>query len=121
MTTAETAAWAGVCVTSAAVLVALFKDDLRSLWRRPRLMVKLRMGAPDCQKTEMAFSRLSGQFVARGPCYYFRLWVENTGNLRADRVQVFVSRLLRRDAAGDFRAVTRFLPMNLKWANDHAV
>jgi hypothetical protein len=50
-------------------------------------------------------------------CYYFRLWIENNGNQRAERVQVYAVRLLKRHADGVFRQAESFLPMNLRWAH----
>jgi hypothetical protein len=118
MATAEAAAWVGAVATFIAVVVALFKEDLRRWWRRPVLQASLRLAAPDCHKTELlAVQPQSGKALGKWPCYYFRLWVENSGNLRAEQVQVYASRLLRKHADGGFREDTRFLPMNLKWAH----
>ena len=61
---------------------------------------------------------LTGQ-VKSWPCYYFRIWVKNTGKARAEKVQVFMSRLWRQHADKSFHEEERFDPMNLKWAHDH--
>lgn len=105
-------------ITLLAVLVALFKDDVRGLWRRPVLQASIQLKAPDCHKTEMVrYDPRSGALYDKHPCYYFRIWVQNTGNLRAEQVQVYASRLSREYGDGTFREDTRFLPMNLKWAH----
>lgn len=99
----ETATWISAIATLLAVLVALFKEEITKLWRRPSLDATIRLSAPDCHKTEMTFSNLkTNEIVARGECYYLRIWVENKGNLRADRVQVFAAKLLRQHADGVF-------------------
>ena len=53
---AGVAAWAGVTVTFLAVLVALFKEELQRIWRKPELKALIRSTAPDCHKTEMTFT-----------------------------------------------------------------
>ena len=122
MTLSEAAAWAAVIATLLAVVVALLKEELQALWRRPKLAGRIRLSAPDCHKTELTFTnRKTGEIVDHCPCYYFRIWVENIGNLRAKQVQVFVSRLLRKHADGTFKEDQQFVPMNLRWAHTHEV
>lgn len=114
----EAAAWAGAIAAFLAVIVALFKEEIVRLWRRPRLTATVRLAAPDCHKTELAWRNPnSGQILARGECYYFRVWVENKGKQRAEQVQVFVAKLLRKHADGKFREEKAFLPMNLRWSH----
>jgi hypothetical protein len=114
----ESATWVSAIATLLAVLVALFKEEITRLWRRPGLDAAIRLSAPDCHKTEMIFSNpRTGEVIARGDCYYFRIWVENKGNLRANRVQVFAAKLLRQHADGSFKEEKQFLPMNLKWSH----
>jgi len=118
----EAAGWAGAVATFLAVLVALFKEEIQALWRRPSLAASIRLSTPDCHKTEMTVTNtLTGQVLDSWPCYYFRVWVENSGNLRAEQVQMFLSRLLRKHADGSFKEEKQFLPMNLRWANSHEI
>lgn len=74
---------------------------------KPKLTISAALAPPDCHKTFIIFGPL------RPSCYYLRIWVENKGKIRAERVQVFVSKL--RNADGSF--VETFLPMNLLWAH----
>jgi hypothetical protein len=112
------ATFLGVIATFLAVLVALFKEDVRSLWRRPVLKARILLAPPDCHKTELiSVNQATGQILGRWPCYYFRIWVENTGIQRAEQVQVFAAGLSRRQADGTFKQETQFLPMNLRWAH----
>jgi hypothetical protein len=114
----QTAAWFSAIATFLAVLVALFKEEITKIWRRPILDGSIELRAPDCHKTEMTFfNQRSGEIFAKGDCYYFRIWVENKGNLRAERVQVYASSLLRKHADGSYKRVKNFLPMNLKWSH----
>jgi hypothetical protein len=107
---------AGAAATLLAVLIALFKEDVRAWWRHPALQASIRLRPPDCHKVEIAFFDEAGQIRARAPCYYFRIWVENTGTVRAEQVQVYVSRLLRKHTQGHFEQIDTFIPMNLRWA-----
>jgi len=114
----EIVVWLGAIATFLAVLVALFKEELVRMWRRPELNAWIKLAAPDCHKTEMtAFAQKSGSILYKADCYYLRLWVENSGNQRAEKIQVFVSKLLRRHANGSFVEDKAFLPMNLKWSH----
>src|SRR5438093_4613119 len=104
------ATWAGAIATFLAVVIALFKEEIIRLWRRPRLSGRIRLQGPDCHKIEMACTNPnSGQILARGWCYYFRLWVENKGNQPAERIQVFALKLMRKHADRVFREEKSFL------------
>jgi hypothetical protein len=112
------AQWAGATATFLAVLVALFKDEILHSRRKPRLTVLIALAPPDCHKTTLTYMA-QNPVVTYGSadCYYLRLWVKNDGKTRAERVQVFAAKLLRRSADGSFREVDAFLPMNLRWAH----
>jgi hypothetical protein len=109
------AQWAGVCATVLAVFVALFKDELIRIWRKPRLDVVLSLSSPHSHKTIMDL-RTNSAIAASAECYYLRAWIENKGKVRAEQVQVFMAQLSRKGADGLFREVKEFLPMNLKWS-----
>jgi hypothetical protein len=114
----DSAVWTGSIATLLAVIVALFKEELTRCWRRPALEARIKLSAPDCHKTEMTLvNKGRGVILDKADCYYFRLWIENTGNQRAEKVQVFVSRLLRCHADGSFVEDKSFLPMNLRWSH----
>lgn len=118
MGNSDVAVWIGSIATFLAVIVALFKEELVKLWRRPKLQARIKLSAPDCHKTEMTlFDKNAGTVLNRSDCYYFRLWIENTGSKRAEKVQVFVSKLFRRHADGTFVEDKDFLPMNLRWSH----
>jgi hypothetical protein len=111
------AQWVAAAATFFAVLVALFKDEFLRWWRKPKLRVSMALAPPDCQKTTLSLFA-PGRHIA-AECYYLRLWVQNIGKTRAERVQVFAASLSRQNADGSFKDVTSFLPMNLRWAHGH--
>lgn len=115
------AQWVGAAATVLAVLVALFKTEIVNWWRRPILEASVFLEPPYCHSTTLHFQvqKVALTFV-QAQCYYFRLWIANRGKTRADRVQVFAARLLRKIADGTFKEDRNFLPMNLRWAHGHS-
>jgi hypothetical protein len=112
------AQWAAASGTFLAVLVALFKDEILRWRRKPNLIISAALAPPACHKTTITYrDRTMPAMYATAACYYLRLWIENVGKTRAERVQVFASKLLRRSADGSFKEVEAFLPMNLRWAH----
>jgi hypothetical protein len=118
MTKSELALWVGAILTFLAVFVALLKEELQRLWRRPVLDVSVKTQPPDCHIGLTKYNDSQGShFLSEGNCYYLRLWVYNKGNLPATNVQVFASRLFQETISKEFIPVNNFLPMNLIWAN----
>ena len=122
--------WFAAFVMSLVALVALFKEEIVKRWRRPILDLSLRVTPPDCYKTESRYLRPGPRdnVPIRGfgkwhvaNCYYFRLWVDNHGKTRAERVQVFATKLHHLRADGKFVEDKHFLPLNLCWSHseDH--
>ena len=103
--------------TFLAVIVALFRDEITGLWRKPKIEASIKLAAPDCHLTRLFKYDATGAIIVKAPCYYLRLWIENTGNVRAEEVQVFVKTLARQEAGGKFREDRDFLPMNLRWSH----
>src|SRR5262245_5721075 len=124
------AQWVAAFVMSLLALVALFKEEIVKRWRRPILDLSLRVTPPDCSKTELRSSRPGRADNVQMPgfgkwhvanCYYFRLWVDNHGKTRAERVQVFATKLYRLQADGKLVEDKHLLPLNLRWSHseDH--
>jgi hypothetical protein len=107
------AQWISTATAALALLVALFKEEIQSFWRRPKLVLRASLAPPDCQRTILTVG--DGSQV---PCYYLRLWVANKGKMTATEVQVFVSRLMRKKSpSGAYETDTKFMPMNLMWSH----
>lgn len=117
------AQWAGAIGTFSAVFVALFKDEILKRRRRPKLNISIKLAPPDSVKTiwhyQVLAPNLQNYIPKQADCYYMRLWIENIGKTRAEKVQVFASKLLKETQTGTFHPVKNFLPMNLQWANSH--
>jgi hypothetical protein len=103
--------------TSAAVVIALFKDELLRRYRRPQLSVRLRPEPPDCLLVPNATVYNNAEVIWTRRIYWVRFWIENNGISRAEQVQVFASRLFREGANQKVAPVADFAPMNLRWSN----
>lgn len=54
--------------------------------------LRVMLAPPDCHKTQQTFHNpKTGEVFGSYDSYYFRLWIRNTGSLRAERVQVFAA------------------------------
>lgn len=111
--------WVAAIGTTCAVVVALFRDEALRRWRRPKLFVIAELKPPHCHKTSLGPYQVqrTALSIVVSACYYLRLWVENRGKTRAERVQVFVARVSRKIADGSYSENTSFLPMNLRWSH----
>lgn len=97
-------------------IVGIFQDKIRTWLKHPNLNLSIAVSSPDCHKTTIKKISPQGQVVAQADCYYFRMRIKNSGNQRAEFVEVFAKELLRQGADGVFRTEQSFLPMNLVWA-----
>jgi hypothetical protein len=104
-----------------ALFIAIFQDKMRAWVMKPKLEVSIDLKPPDCLKIPMNIFNKSGQVVDSIDTYYLRLRVTNNGNQKAEKVEVFASKLLEEQKNGQWREVSSFLPMNLVWASDHSV
>jgi hypothetical protein len=128
-TSSELAQWLEAIGTMLAVIaalaIALFQDKFRAWIMRPKLDVSIDLSPPDCHKTKLGLSRPVGiPRTDRGlrpaeyiDVYYLRLRVTNSGNEKAESVEVFAAQLLKQQADGTFKEVDWFLPMNLIWSH----
>ncbi len=120
----------GTVILALVAIIAIFQDKIRMWLLRPKLQVELDLKPPDCHKTKMRYSyeyRGGASFLPSDPSklpkeqvvdtYYFRLRVSNSGNHKAESVEIFASELLRFQADGSYDTVDTFLPMNLVWSH----
>jgi len=112
---------AGTVVMAVVAVVAVFQDKIRAWLTRPKLDVSISVSPPDCHKIPIVRYGPEGEQSVIADGYYFRLRVTNSGNQRAELVEVFAAELSKRQADGTFKAVDSFLPMNLVWSHYHQV
>jgi hypothetical protein len=121
-TSSELAQWVEAIGTMLAVIVALavalFQDKMRAWIMRPKLDVSIDVSPPDCHKTQIGVSYVTTPGTTEYiDAYRFRLEVTNSGNEKAESVEVFAARLLEQQADRTFKEVNWFLPMNLAWSH----
>lgn len=117
MAPSSLAQWFGAVGTIAAVLVALFKDSLFAWKRKPRLDATCTKETPWTTRTPIVVHDGMGAVLWTGDAYYVRIKVENSGKTRAERVQVYASKLAKQGADTKFADIPTFLPLNMKWSN----
>jgi len=98
--------------TVSAIVVALFGEIVWAWLRRPKLDLSIKIRRPDCVKTTLTDQ--NDRVLAEA--YYFRLLVKNHGKRRAEDVEVYAEGL-EMDENGEFKPVTEFPPMDLKWSH----
>jgi hypothetical protein len=113
--------WPSVLVTFLAVFVALFKEQLQSLFFKPKFNVAVGTRPPFAVKTKSIVYGMgldgNKQLLWSGSIYWARFWVQNVGNRRAESVEVFVTKVERLNQDGAHVAAEGFIPSNLRWAN----
>jgi hypothetical protein len=107
---------AAVVVTGAAVIVALFKEDFIRRRRHPKLTASIEAKHPNCVRTSEKKDLPAKPW--KGFTYFLRVWVKNQGNVRAEKVEVFLSQAWVRSNS-TFEPVPNFTPMNLRWSYTH--
>lgn len=120
--------WLAPAATLVAVLVALMKEEITSLWRKPKLVPKLEPVPPYCSLMPLKFQRTQqsqsqGVFITGneldGEAYYVRLWVYNDSDYAARNVHVATTKLEKITVDDSWSPEPGFLPMNLKWSHSN--
>ncbi len=112
-------------VIAVVAIIAIFQDKIRGWLLRPVLHISISMTPPDCHKIKSWIPLPAGRENSTNPVhleadvYYFRLRIDNSGNQKAESVEVMAIQLLRQMADGSFKPVETFLPMNLVWSHTH--
>jgi hypothetical protein len=108
--------WLEAVGTCSAVILALFREQIVGLFRKPKLKATCCVDSPWTTKVRLWVAGPNGP-AWEGECYYVRARVENSGGVRAEKVQVYASRLAKLGIGGKFEEVQTFLPLNTRWAN----
>jgi hypothetical protein len=102
--------WLTPALTLAAVLVALFKDWFWAKLNKPILEASYEPVSP-------WFVKMPGSFAPRtSASYWVRIRVENLGKSRAEKVEVYASKLQKK-LDGKFTDQPGFLPLSMTWSN----
>jgi hypothetical protein len=110
------AQWVSGIASSLAVIFALFRESIVGWFRKPDLKVTCYGASPWTAKFPFTV-RANGAILWSGQCYYVRAKVENAGAVRAEKVQVYASKLAKFGVNGTFDNIPTFLPLNMRWAN----
>ncbi len=103
------AQWTAAVVTTAGIIVALFKEEIIRRWRHPKLTMRIEEKYPDIVRTPDRKNDWHGWR------YFIRLWISNAGKMRAENVEAFLSEILEL-RNGSYVPISSFIPMNLRWS-----
>lgn len=96
------------------VVIAFFQDKIKLLWQKPKLEISFDMDSADAVIMPMKNSQ-TGEIIGNG--FWIRLKITNTGNYRAENVEVYLDNLERLNEDGKYNRVDSFIPLNLLWSN----
>lgn len=106
--------WVLVFSTGVLAITAFVAPYILEKWKHyfysAKMEFKFFHTPPYCHKTEMRRSDV------RFPVYYFRFKVRNKGKTEAERCEVVLERIWKRDSEGSFNELTGFSPVPLKWS-----
>lgn len=108
---------AAVIVALLLGLVGLFQKWIRSLFFYPELEINFHTTPPDAHKTLYGYRDTKGR-ERQADCYYYRLNITNSGNKRAENVEVRVESKYKENEEGAFEKDENFMPLNLIWSHD---
>jgi hypothetical protein len=100
-------------------LVALFRERLVSYLFGPKLDLHFsRHNGADLHLTTATLrDPKTNEILAQMPCWYVRIRVRNGGRSTAEKVELAIVELQRRDPAGRYVKDNTFLPLNLTWSH----
>ena len=94
-----------------ALILAIWGEEIKATFVRPKLSAKAGVGRPYSEKARQTWLKIANPPNA----YYFRIAVQNRGNAAAYEVQVFLEQIDQVTSQGT-KTVSDYVPMNLKWA-----
>lgn len=104
---------AGVTVFTAGV--AAFQERIRQFFTRARLVMEIRMGAPDTAQIDGTDPQ-TGAFATK--LLYVRIRVTHGGGRPAENVEIMVTNVWRRSSdGGSWEVLQTFLPLTLAWSH----
>jgi hypothetical protein len=106
--------WIGIVVALLLGLAGIFQDWIRSIFRKPKLDVSMRLAPPDSHKTSMRDIKTG---IKISDTYYLRFKVANQGNYRAEDTEAVIVSVKKKNELGEFIEDENFLPLNLKWSH----
>jgi hypothetical protein len=116
------AQWIAAVGTICAVIVALFKDSLLYLWRKPKLVTTCENSPPWTVRTPLFIRDAAGTLLWTGDSYWVRVKVTNEGRTRAEKVQVSLLNLEYKPPTVDgalSEDQRQHFPLNLMWSHVH--
>ena len=104
---------AGVLVALLLGVVGIFQDWIRVWFRKPKLIISIKVAPPDYHKTSFYQTGVDRKV---SDTYYFRFRVENDGNYYAEDTEAMVTEVYKKSGS-EYKKIDSFLPLNLIWSH----
>ena len=102
-----------IIATIVALFLAVFHEQLRTMFLKPKLEVELKSNSPDCHKISCGTDEDGKKQFG----YYFRIRVMNKGKTPAKSVEVFLEEIQEKNEDDEFVVWKKFMPINLLWTH----
>jgi len=99
--------------------LTIIKDTFREFLFHPKFEARFNAGLPDCHLVPVTFQEGASRVNTRS--HYIRCRIANMGRTAARDVEVAVTEVRRRTAAGDFAVMDIATPVNLVWSHHNTV
>jgi hypothetical protein len=97
-------------------LIAIFQDRMRAYLRSPKLDCEIELNPPDCHRT---ITQIITDSSMRVGCsfytYYYRFKIWNKGKVSAEKVEVIVTDIFRKEGK-NYKRIESFSLDNLVWS-----
>jgi len=102
-------------ILAIAAIIAILRDEIRSLFRHPEFSANFTSSQPDCHLVPFTWRTESSGGTTEA--HYIRCRIENNGKIAARDVEVVAVEIKRKDASNVFRTQRMATPWNLVWAH----
>jgi len=116
------AGWASAFGTLVLAFIAVFQDRIHAYIKRPILNCNIELKPPDCHKTTMRRTQpfLPGEETSNViydiSTYYIRFRILNSGASSAEKVEVIITDIFKKNKNDTFVRINSFSSDNLVWS-----
>ena len=95
-------------------IIAVFQDKIRAYFRSPLLECEIDLEPPDCHRTTSSIMETNTK-ILNFYTYYYRFKIWNKGKISAEKVEVIISDIFRKQG-NNYKRLNSFSLDNLVWS-----
>ena len=95
-------------------IIAVFQDKIRAHFRSPKLDCEIDLQPPDCHRTTSSIIKPPADYL-KCYTYYYRFKIWNKGKTSAEKVEVIISDIFRKQGI-NYKRLNSFSLDNLVWS-----